>query len=146
VKIDATAAGETAVRYAEANEVALGWIDYELARSEIAAAPVWRVTGRDGSGNRVGELRIAADTGEVVGREGFPKDPGPAGETALSGTGEPGSELSGTGAATPKPKPRPKKRSSGGKKKEDENVAERVGNSIKKFFRGLGDGDREKGR
>lgn len=87
LNLDSEGAFTIAQKEAQKARVSFDTVDYALRGAEggnAAGAPVWVVTLRDATGETVGGLRVAADTGTVVGSDLFGKrnTQGPAREEA----------------------------------------------------------------
>lgn len=75
VKIDSDRAAKLAQLYAEANNLPLAEMNFELKRDGEGAAPVWNVTCLDAQGNELGRLVLTATKGTIVSHDGFAVDP-----------------------------------------------------------------------
>lgn len=75
VRIDSDRLLSIAQQFANANDFALGKIDYELKKSDAAAGPVWKLSCQDESGGKTAELTVSANKGNVVSHEGFARVP-----------------------------------------------------------------------
>lgn len=78
VKIDSDRAAKLARQYAEANNVSISKMNYELKKEGADAAPVWKISCLDETGNKVGEITVTAGKGNVISHEGFAVAPTPA--------------------------------------------------------------------
>jgi len=139
VQVDSDQAGQVAQDYARANNVVIDKVNYELKRQGME--PFWKLICLNQSGNRLGELTIAADKGTVISHGGFAVEPPPVRAAqavahdvamtdaqALAATGTT-PLTTGTATATPKPspKPTPKKR---------EEAPKGLGGKLKHYFFG----------
>lgn len=80
VKIDSDRAAKIAREYAQANNATISRMNYELKKEGADAAPIWKVSCLDESGNQVGEITVTAGKGNVISHEGFavtPPEPTP---------------------------------------------------------------------
>lgn len=75
VKIDSDRVAKLARQYAQANNLAISTMNYELKKDGEHATPVWKVSCLDENGRRVGELRVTAGKGNVVSHDGFAVKP-----------------------------------------------------------------------
>ncbi len=83
IKWDSDRAAKLLQQYAEANQLNLALINYELRKEGAEAAPLWKLTGYDVAGQELGSLVLTAAKGVVVSHPGFALEPGkPVTETA----------------------------------------------------------------
>lgn len=143
IQVDSDRAAAIAQEYAFANNAVVTHIDYELKREGSGAAPLWIVTCLDDAGQRVGQVRITASRGTVVGHDGFAAAPRKAAPQATPAEFDTWSE---TAIATPTPSPSATASSSSKRRKaaddddEDHGSAShglrKVGGKLQRFFTG----------
>jgi hypothetical protein len=75
IKIDSDAVAKLAQEFAEANNVKLGPVKYELRKQGAEAAPTWRITCTDEAALQLGVLVLTAGKGTLVSHDGFAKKP-----------------------------------------------------------------------
>jgi len=78
LKIDSDKAAKLARAYAEANGAVITNMNYELKKDGPDAVPAWTVWCLDDKGNKLGEVVVTAEKGNVVSHEGFTREPEPA--------------------------------------------------------------------
>lgn len=71
LKCDSDRVAQIAQDYAMANNITPASINYKLGKDGPDAAPLWRVTCLDESGNELGNLVLTAAKGNVVSHDGF---------------------------------------------------------------------------
>lgn len=77
VKINSDRVAKLARQYAEANNIAISKMNYELKKEGADAAPSWKVSCLDDSGNQIAELTVTAGKGTVISHDGFAAAPTP---------------------------------------------------------------------
>lgn len=75
VKIDSDKVAKLAQQYAQANNLTMVEMNFELKKDGAAAAPLWNVSCLDAEGNEIGHLVLTATKGTVVSHEGFNAEP-----------------------------------------------------------------------
>ena len=122
IKFNSDQAAKLLSQHALANNVSISTINYGLRKEGVEANPVWHLTALDELGKELGNLVIAASTGTIIARNGFPIEP----IAEIKGPLE-------TPPATPA-----SKRSTRSVDAEEQrpNPLKRVGGSLKKFFTG----------
>jgi hypothetical protein len=133
VRFNSDQAARLAAHFVAANGARLGSVDYELLRTDVSPAPVWRLTCLDTKGDQVGVLVLSAARGTVLSHDGFEKTPAPE----LASVPAPPPILAGP-TATPKPRPTPA--TTGGLRPPSATptprptAVRRIGNSFRKLF------------
>jgi len=74
VKVDSDRAAKLAQLYAEANNIPVAEMNFELKR-DGDAAPIWSVTCLDARGVEFGRIVVTATKGTIVSHDGFAIDP-----------------------------------------------------------------------
>ena len=70
VRVDSDRVAAVVTRYADANDVEVISLNYELRKEPLDAQPVWKITAFDARGERVGWLMFDAGDGSVIARGG----------------------------------------------------------------------------
>ncbi len=70
VRVDSDRVAAVVARYADANDVEVGSLNYELRKEPLDAQPVWKITAFDARGERAGWLMFDAGDGSVIARGG----------------------------------------------------------------------------
>lgn len=140
LRIDSDRARKVARNLAVANRVLVARFDYELRRSAPGAAPVWTITCRDESGEKVGAVTLLAGDGRLLAKEGFVRPTVPsvvADKTNADATTTP--EPSGDNARTNPASDRRRKVGDSSRPAEVEPapVAEKKRNPIQRIRRGI---------
>jgi hypothetical protein len=71
LNVDSDGAFRAAEREAALNHVAFDSVNYQLSSRRASGTPTWRLELIDSSGNLVGTVRIAADTGAMISGENW---------------------------------------------------------------------------
>lgn len=77
IKVNSDQAAGIAAQFAMHNSQQLSGINYELAKQEAPAVPVWRLTCVGPAGQTLGTIELHATKGTVLGFQGFEKSPLP---------------------------------------------------------------------
>ena len=77
VRFNSDRAAELVQRYAQANDIIVASIGYQLRRDGQAAVPLWRLTCYSALGREIGSLTITATKGAVISHQGFTVEPAP---------------------------------------------------------------------
>lgn len=75
LKVDSDKAAKLAQEYAQANQMQVASVDYDLAKEGVKAVPVWKVSCLDEEGALLGELSVTATQGAVISHDGFLLEP-----------------------------------------------------------------------
>jgi len=151
IKVDSDRVARLAQDYAQANNLTISKINYELRKDGEDAAPVWRATCLDESGKTVAELTLTAGKGTIVSHEGFAVSPASpqntpkfevnAGLVTTSGSDELAStDTTGSGNAGAQPQ---KGRSADGRSHGIGGAFRHVGGTLQKLFTGHNTIDRQ---
>ena len=134
LKVDSDKLANLAQQYAEANNVAIATLNYDLKKEGAEATPLWNVTCLDESGKEIGHLVVSAGKGNVVSHEGFNAEPGTNGITVDTQGGSDSSEESDAPRHhTPRSRGSARRSPAQPEKKD---VFHKIGNSLSKFFTG----------
>jgi hypothetical protein len=71
LNVDSDGAFKAAEQEAARNQVAFDSVNYQLVSKGASVSPIWRLELIDSTGNLVGTVRIAADTGSLIGGENW---------------------------------------------------------------------------
>ncbi len=109
IKIDSDRVAKLAQQYAEANNLVLFEMNFELKKGGAGAAPLWNVTCFDPEGKEIGHLVLTATKGTVLSHEGFAMEPPPPDKTEKLDKPKETAESSPSGAE-PEKRPREPRR------------------------------------
>jgi hypothetical protein len=126
LKVDTDKLASLAQQYAEANNVTVAKLNYDLKKEGAEATPLWSVTCLDEAGKELGRIVVSAGKGNVVSHEGFTAEPG---TNAIAVETQSGSEESRRPRRPSTPKNTPAQ--------EKKDVFGKIGSSLSKFFTGL---------
>jgi hypothetical protein len=151
LRIDSDQVAELTASYASANQLAPAAFDYDLRKEGEDAAPLWTVNAFDQTGNRLGTVVVAANSGAIVSHEGFTQapeqrdltaevaSPGVAAEevTEIDESEAPeAAEKAPAKASSSKKKTASTSRSSRSSERRRPSTFRRVGGHLQKFFTG----------
>lgn len=137
VSLDSDAAAERVQRFALANNVVVGSLNYHLRREGSGAAPLWEVQSLDASGQVLATVRLTATKGTLVAHDGFPIKPRAKDAKSPELTVYASSTLAPAPALADMTEPAPTPRRTVRRRKEPEKGGiHKVGNTLKKFFTG----------
>jgi hypothetical protein len=89
LNVDSDKAAKLAQDYAAANGTVVTSLNYDLRNDGPDGAPAWTVSCLDDKGNKLGQVVVAADTGDVVSHYGFALEPEPSATPASTPTAAP---------------------------------------------------------
>jgi hypothetical protein len=75
LRVDSDRAAKIARQYANANDVTIASMNFELKKGGGRAVLIWNVTCLDQAGKELGHVHLAANRGDVVSHEGFAVEP-----------------------------------------------------------------------
>ena len=75
VRFNSDRAAQLAQQFAQANEVTVATIAYQLRKDPATAIPIWRLTCFDAIGREIGSLVLTATKGWVMSNPGFAVEP-----------------------------------------------------------------------
>jgi hypothetical protein len=75
LRVDSDRVAKIAREYAEANNVTISSMNYELKKDGTGAALLWNVTCLDEAGKELGRVYVTANKGTVVSHDGFTAEP-----------------------------------------------------------------------
>ena len=75
VRFNSDRAAQLVQQYAQANDIIVASIAYQLRKDGPAAVPLWRLTCYSALGREIGSLTITATKGAVISHQGFTVEP-----------------------------------------------------------------------
>ena len=77
VRFNSDRAAQLVQQYAQANDIIVASIAYQLRKDGPEAVPLWRLTCSSALGREIGSLTITATRGAVITHQGFTVEPAP---------------------------------------------------------------------
>ena len=77
VRFNSDRAAQLVQQFAQANDIIVASIAYQLRKDGAAAVPLWRLTCYSALGREIGSLTITATKGAIISHQGFTVEPAP---------------------------------------------------------------------